>query len=116
MSNVKSITKSEPSEPSVKDIGTDILLQSQTVRMRDRPLTKGTEDLQGGVGTTGVDFSTKIRMGLPGNKGLKIVPIPGGLYRVSNLAGGEPPAPMGGMHTDLGKIQKLVLEYNSKVK
>lgn len=72
--------------------------------------------MQGGVGTTGEDYSTKIRAGLPGNKGLKIVPIPGGLYRVSNLAGGEPPAPMGGMHTDLGKIQKLVWDYNLKVK
>jgi hypothetical protein len=68
------------------------------------------------VGTTGEDSSVKIRCGLPNDKGLKVETVPGGLYRVRNLAGGVPPAPLGGLHTDMQMVHKLVLKYNQQVK
>ncbi len=68
------------------------------------------------VGTTGEDVSDKIRCGLAGNKGLKIITVPGGLYTVKNLAGGIAPSPMGQKFSELGMLQDLVLAYNLKVK
>lgn len=68
------------------------------------------------AGSTGVDGIDQVRMGLPSDKGLKIEPVPGGLYRVRNLAGGVAPAPMGGLHNELQSLLRLVRDYNSKVK
>ena len=50
-----------------------------------------------------------------GKLGLKIMPVPGGLYKVKNMDGGIPPAPMGALWNDLEKLQILVEEYNQKV-
>ena len=64
----------------------------------------------------GVGDFVKIRCGLPNNKGLTIETVPGGLYRVRNLAGGVAPSPMGALHNELSALQQMVLEYNLKVK
>lgn len=58
----------------------------------------------------------QVRAGLKDNQGLKIYPVPGGLYMVRNLAGGVPPAPLGGLHTELKTLQEKVLAYNQQVK
>lgn len=63
-----------------------------------------------------MDTSDSVRCGLPSNKGLKIITVPGGLYRVKNLGGGVPPVGMGGMHTELARLQEAVRAYNQKVK
>ena len=116
MSNARSATKSAPAKVKDKDTETDTSPVSQTVRTREPQVTREWEDSQEGVGTTGMDVSDKVRCGLPGNKGLKIIPVPGGLYQVRNLAGGQPPSPMGGWHTELARLQELVYQYNKQVK
>lgn len=116
MSNDKSPTSRAPAGRKGKATGTDTLVPLPTEVTKGLPDDPVWDDSVGTVGTTGVDASDRIRCGLPGNKGLKIEPVPGGLYRVRNLAGGIPPHGLGGLHTELTRLQEQVTLYNSKVK
>jgi len=116
MNKGKSPTKSEVEEVKDKPIETDTSPVLQTVRIRATSDQLDQEGSRRRIGLTGPDVSVNIRCGLPDNKGLKIIPVPGGLYKVRNLAGGVAPAPMGGMHSELSKLQDRVLAYNQQVK
>ena len=116
MSNDKSVTKSAPVKVKDKATVTDTSAVLQTVRTKASPVTQEWEGSDDQVGTTGVDGFDKVRCDLPGNKGLKILTVPGGLYKVKNLAGGTAPAPMGGMHSELKTLLDNVYAYNKKVK
>jgi len=47
-----------------------------------------------------------------GHLGLVIDPVPGGLYKVRNKAGGTPPHGFLGLYTELRQLQIRIKEYN----
>lgn len=51
-----------------------------------------------------------------GSLGLVIVPVPGGLYRVSNRDGGTPPDGLGALYTELAWLEEQVAAYNDRKK
>ena len=109
MSKSKATTLSDLARRKEKDTGTDTSVESTTASTKAKTskgkgratATTSAEGSRGGTGKTA-------------HLGLVIDPVPGGLYRVRNRAGGTPPKDFMGLWTTRSDIQARVAAYNKE--